>query len=83
MAQVPFSSINYGTDTSEEGRMLIKNLLLATGAGLGNGETAIFPVQIFKLKDGVNYNKSDKNYDLFKLACKVSAKRLFPEQVGA
>lgn len=77
-AQVPFSSINYGTDTSPEGRMIIKNILLATEAGLGNGETPIFPVQIFKVKDGINYNPNDPNYDLFKLACRVSAKRLFP-----
>lgn len=77
-AQVPFSSINYGTDTSPEGRMVMKNLLLATDAGLGNGETPIFPVQIFKVKEGVSYNPEDPNYDLFRLACKVSAKRLFP-----
>ncbi len=77
-AQIPFSSINYGTDTSAEGRMVIKNLLLATEAGLGNGETPIFPIQIFKVKEGINYNPGDSNYDLFKLACKVSAKRLFP-----
>ena len=77
-AQVPFSSVNLGTDTSPEGRMVIKNFLLATDAGLGNGETPIFPISIFKLKEGVSYNKEDPNYDLFKLACKVSAKRLFP-----
>ncbi|MEG2004956.1 MAG: anaerobic ribonucleoside-triphosphate reductase, partial [Bilophila sp.] len=77
-AQIPFSSINYGTDTSQEGRMIIRNILLATEAGLGNGETPIFPIHIFKVKDGVNYQKSDPNYDLFKLACRVSAKRLFP-----
>jgi len=77
-AQIPFSSINYGTDTSVEGRMVIKNLLLTTEQGLGNGETPIFPIQIFKVKEGVNYNKEDINYDLFKLACKVSSKRLFP-----
>ena len=77
-AQVPFSSINFGTDTSVEGRMVIKNFLEATEAGLGKGETPIFPVSIFKVKEGVNYNKEDPNYDLFKLACKVSAKRLFP-----
>lgn len=77
-AQVPFSSINYGTDTSPEGRMVIRNVLLATEAGLGNGETPIFPIHIFKVKEGVNYNPDDPNYDLFKLACKVSAKRLFP-----
>ncbi len=77
-AQVPFSSVNLGTDTSSEGRMVIKNFLLATDAGLGKGETPIFPVSIFKVKEGINYNPEDKNYDLFKLACKVSAKRLFP-----
>ena len=77
-AQVPFSSINFGTDTSSEGRMVIKNFLLATEEGLGKGETPIFPVSIFKVKEGVNYNKEDKNYDMFKLACRVSAKRLFP-----
>ena len=77
-AQVPFSSINYGTDTSPEGRMVIKNILLATEAGLGNGETAIFPIHIFKVKEGINYNEGEPNYDLFKLACRVSAKRLFP-----
>ncbi|OXS27819.1 MAG: anaerobic ribonucleoside-triphosphate reductase [Desulfovibrio sp. MES5] len=77
-AQVPFSSINYGTDISAEGRMVSKNLLKATKAGLGNGETSIFPVQIFKVKSGVNYNKEDPNYDLFQLAIDVSAMRLFP-----
>ena len=77
-AQVPFSSINYGTDTSPEARMVIRNLLLATQAGLGSGETPIFPVQIFKVKEGVNYNPEDPNYDLFQLAMEVSAKRLFP-----
>jgi len=77
-AQVPFSSVNFGTDTSFEGRMVIKNYLLATEAGLGNSETPIFPISIFKVKDGVNYKESDPNYDLFKLACRVSAKRLFP-----
>lgn len=77
-AQVPFSSINYGLDTTPEGRLAIKNVLLATDAGLGRGETPIFPVQIFKVKDGINYNEGEKNYDLFKLACRVSAKRLFP-----
>ncbi len=77
-AQTPFSSINYGTDTSPEGRMVIKNVLLAQEAGLGNGETPIFPIHIFKIKEGINYNEADPNYDLFKLACRVSAKRLFP-----
>ncbi|MEG1551597.1 MAG: anaerobic ribonucleoside-triphosphate reductase, partial [Oscillospiraceae bacterium] len=73
-----FSSINYGTDTSPEGRLVIKNVMLATEAGLGNGETPVFPIHIFKVKEGVSYNPGDPNYDLFKLACKVSAKRLFP-----
>ncbi len=77
-AQTPFSSINYGTDTSPEGRMAIRNILLALDAGLGHGETCIFPIHIFKVKEGVNYNESDPNYDLFRLSCKVSAKRLFP-----
>lgn len=77
-AQIPFSSINYGTDTSPEGRMVVKNVLLATEAGLGNGETPIFPIHIFKVKEGINYNPDDPNYDLFKLAMRVSAKRLFP-----
>ena len=77
-AQVPFSSINYGTCTSPEARMAMKNLLKVTDVGLGNGETAIFPVQIFKVKEGINYNPGDPNYDLFRLAIKVSAKRLFP-----
>jgi len=77
-AQVPFTSANLGTDISEEGRMVTRNLLLATEAGLGAGETAIFPISIFKVKDGVNYNPEDPNYDLFKLSIRVSAKRLFP-----
>ena len=77
-AQVPFSSINFGTDTSSEGRMVMKNYLLAVDAGLGQNETPIFPISIFKVKEGVNYNPEDPNYDLFKLSCKVSAKRLFP-----
>ena len=77
-AQVPFSSINYGTDTSPEGRLVIESVMKATEAGLGFGETPIFPIQIFKVKEGVNYNPEDPNYDLFKLACRVSAKRLFP-----
>lgn len=77
-AQIPFSSLNYGTDTSPEGRLVMKNVLLATEAGLGNGETPIFPIHIFKVKEGVNFNEGDPNYDLFKLACRVSAKRLFP-----
>ena len=77
-AQVPFSSINYGTDTSPEGRLVMKSVMEATDAGLGNGETPIFPIQIFKVKEGVSYNPGDPNYDLFRLACKTSAKRLFP-----
>lgn len=77
-AQVPFSSINYGMDTSSEGRMVMRNILLATEAGLGHGETPIFPIQIFRVKEGVNYSEGEPNYDLFKLACKTSAKRLFP-----
>ena len=77
-AQTPFSSINYGTDVSPEGRMVIRNILLALDAGLGHGETCIFPIHIFKVKEGVNYNEGDPNYDLFRLSCKVSAKRLFP-----
>lgn len=77
-AQIPFSSINYGTDTTPEGKMVIKNILLALESGLGNGETPIFPIHIFKIKEGINYNPEDPNYELFKLACKVSSKRLFP-----
>lgn len=77
-AQVPFSSVNFGTDISPEGRMVVKNYLLAVDAGLGHSETPIFPISIFKVKEGVNYNPEDPNYDLFKLSCKVSAKRLFP-----
>ncbi|MCL1854687.1 MAG: anaerobic ribonucleoside triphosphate reductase [Clostridia bacterium] len=77
-AQVPFSSINYGMDISPEGRMVVRNLLLATEAGLGNGETPIFPIQIFRVKEGVSYNPGDPNYDLFRLAIRTSAKRLFP-----
>ncbi|MCI8623391.1 MAG: anaerobic ribonucleoside triphosphate reductase [Provencibacterium sp.] len=77
-AQIPFSSLNYGLDTSPEGRLAIRSILLATDAGLGNGETAVFPIHIFKVKEGVNYNPGEPNYDLFKLACRVSAKRLFP-----
>ena len=77
-AQTPFSSINYGTDTSPEGRMVIRNILLALDAGLGHGETCIFPIHIFKVKEGVNYNEGDPNYDLFRLSMRVSAKRLFP-----
>ncbi len=77
-AQNPFSSINYGTDTSPEGRMVIRNVMCAEEAGLGSGETPIFPIHIFKVKEGVNYNEGDPNYDLFKLAMKVSAKRMFP-----
>ena len=77
-AQVPFSSINFGTDTSREGRMVTENYLKAVDAGLGHSETPIFPISIFKVKEGVNFNPGDPNYDLFQLSCKVSAKRLFP-----
>lgn len=77
--QVPFSSINFGTGTTEEERMVSRNLLYATEAGLGDGETPIFPISIFRVKDGINYNPGDPNYDLFKLSCQVSAKRLFPK----
>ena len=77
-AQTPFSSINYGMDTSPEGRLVMKNVMLATEAGLGHGETPIFPIQIFRVKDGINLNEGEPNYDLFKLACRCSAKRLFP-----
>ena len=77
-AQTPFSSINYGMDTSPEGRMVMKNILLSTESGLGNGETPIFPIQIFRVKEGVNFNPGEPNYDLFQLAIRCSAKRLFP-----
>lgn len=77
-AQVPFSSINYGMDTSPEGRLVMKNLLHATEAGLGGGETPIFPIQIFRVKDGISFNPGDPNYDLYRLAIRTSAKRLFP-----
>lgn len=77
-AQTPFSSINYGMDTSPEARMAIRNLLTATENGLGGGETPIFPIQIFRVKEGVNYNPGDPNYDLYRQAIKTSAKRLFP-----
>ena len=81
-AQVPFSSINYGMDTSPEGRLATKEVLEAIMAGLGNGETPIFPISVFQLKAGVNYNEGDPNYDLFRRACEVSAKRLFPNFVN-
>ena len=77
-AQVPFSSVNYGMDTSPEGRMVMRNLLLSTESGLGNGETPIFPIQIFRVKEGVNFNPGEPNYDLYRLAIRTSAKRLFP-----
>ena len=77
-AQTPFSSINYGMDTTPEGRMVMKNVMLTTEDGLGHGETPIFPIQIFRVKEGVNLNPGEPNYDLFKLACRCSAKRLFP-----
>ncbi len=78
-AQTPFSSINYGMDTSTEGRMVMKNMLLVTEAGLGNGETAIFPIQIFRVKDGVNFNPGEPNYDLFKLVLPRERKASVPE----
>lgn len=77
-AQIPFSSLNYGLDTTPEGRLVIEKVLLATEAGLGNGETPIFPIHIFKVKEGISFSPGDPNYDLFQLACRVSAKRLFP-----
>lgn len=77
-AQVPFSSLNFGTDVSVAGRMVSEQLLKAQEAGLGNGETPIFPILIFKVKEGINFNPEDTNYDLFRLALRVSAKRLFP-----
>ncbi len=80
-AQVPFTSINFGTDTTPAGRLISKSLLDATDAGLGHGETPIFPISIFKVKEGVNYNPEDPNYDLFKRSMEVSAKRLFPNFV--
>lgn len=76
--QVPFISINYGTDMSKEGRLLVRQLLKATQAGLGKGETPIFPIQIFKMKKGVNFEECDPNYDLFELALETTAERLFP-----
>ena len=76
--QVVFSSINYGTDTSAEGRCIMREILLSTYEGVGNGETAIFPIQIWKKKRGVNYLPEDRNYDLYQLACKVTARRFFP-----
>ena len=76
--QVVFSSINYGTDTSAEGRCIMREILQSTYEGVGNGETAIFPIQIWKKKRGVNYLKEDRNYDLYQLACKVTARRFFP-----
>lgn len=81
-AQVPFSSVNYGTDTSVEGRMVMETILKTTWDGLGNGETPIFPIQILKLKNGINMNPGEPNYDIFCLACKVSAKRLYPNFVN-
>lgn len=80
--QVVFSSINYGTDTSAEGRCIIREILLSTERGVGNGETPIFPIQIWKKKRGVNYLKNDPNYDLYKLACRVTAKRFFPNFIN-
>ena len=80
--QVVFSSINYGTDTSAEGRCIIRELLISTNEGVGNGSTAIFPIQIWKKKRGVSYLPEDKNYDLYLLACKVAARRFFPNFVN-
>ena len=80
--QVVFSSINYGTDTSAEGRCIIRELLNSTYEGVGNGATAIFPIQIWKKKRGVSYLPEDRNYDLYKLACKVTARRFFPNFVN-
>lgn len=80
--QVVFSSINYGTDTSAEGRCIIRELLNSTYEGVGNGATAIFPIQIWKKKRGVNYLPEDKNYDLYQMACKVTARRFFPNFVN-
>lgn len=80
--QVVFSSINYGTDTSAEGRCVIRELLHSTYEGVGNGSTAIFPIQIWKKKRGVSYLPDDRNYDLYKLACKVAARRFFPNFVN-
>lgn len=77
-AQVPFVSINYGTDTSIQGRLIVKNILLATKAGLGNGETPIFPIQVFKVKKGINFAENETNFDLYQLALETTAKRLFP-----
>lgn len=80
--QVVFSSVNYGTDTSAEGRCIIRELLLSTYEGVGNGSTAIFPIQIWKKKRGVNYLPEDRNYDLYTLACKVTTKRFFPNYLN-
>ncbi len=80
--QVVFSSINYGTDTSPEGRCIIREMLTSTYEGVGNGETAIFPIQIWKKKRGINYLPEDRNYDLYKYSCKVAAKRFFPNYIN-
>ena len=80
--QVVFSSINYGTDTSAEGRCIIRELLRSTYEGVGNGETAIFPIQLWKKKRGVSYLPTDRNYDLYKLACQVTARRFFPNFIN-
>lgn len=80
--QVVFSSINYGTDTSAEGRCIIREILNSTYDGVGNGETPIFPIQIWKLKKGLSAEKGDKNYDLLRLACKVTARRFFPNFIN-
>ena len=81
-AQTPFSSINYGTGTTAEQRMIIKNILLATKSGMGNHETPIFPIQVFKIKEGINANPQDPNYDLFKLACEVTSTRMYPNYLN-
>lgn len=81
-SQTPFSSVNYGTGTTAEQRMIIKNILLATKSGMGNHETPIFPIQVFKIKEGINTNPGDPNYDLFKLACEVTSKRMYPNYLN-
>lgn len=80
-SQVPFSSINFGTDTSDAGRLIIRKTLEAVDAGMGNGETAIFPISIFKVYDGINFKPGDPNYDLYRYAMEVTARRLFPNFV--
>lgn len=82
MNQLPFSSINYGLETSDEGRMVVTAILNNTIRGVGNGATSIFPCQIFQLKDGVNTKEGEPNYDLFQLALKSTAKRMYPNYVN-